>query len=160
MSRRACILLFLAIGLVGCSGDPAPVTTTEPAEPVIAIGPPAEAPESSPDATGSTAIDQADRPPTAHARTDGRPAWWIDQPQTASGRLYLAVEALGADVRSARRAAVDQGIESLARMLGHDPEDDRIHATTVRPLPYKGGANEGMRYIGYVLVSSEAPGAG
>jgi len=159
MHSRWAILTLATLWLAGCSGDPAPTGQRAPAEPVIAIGPPASAPApSGSDSATSTAKPESALSP--HARTDGRPAWWIDQPQTASGRVYLAVEALGMDVRSARRAAVDSGIDTLTRMLGHDPADDRVHATTVRPLPHRGGANEGMRYIGYVLVSAESPGAG
>jgi len=163
MTNRLSIALMLALtGLSGCAGNPAPAPKTQPApvEPVVTIGPPASAPTrptGTPDPVASAPSEPAPMTPTDLARTDGRPGWWIDEPQAASGRLYLAVEALGVDVRSARRAAVDSGIAALARMLGHDPVDDRVHATTVRPLPYRGGTNEGMRYIGYVLVSSEAP---
>lgn len=147
----------LTAAMSGCASDPVATTAPEPAEPVIAVGPPADVPDELTDAAIDDASASRAVTPTDSARTDGRPAWWIDGPQTASGRMYLAVEALGVDVRSARRAAVDSGIDSLTRMLGRDPSDDRIHATTVRPLPHRGGTNEGMRYIGYVLVSSEAP---
>jgi hypothetical protein len=163
MPKRPLVMLLAAIpGLWGCASDPAPQAVRAPVEPVIVVGPPAMAPDT---ATMPSDAQPGDQPggsvtPTDRARADGRPAWWIDEPQTASGRVYLSVEALGIDVRSARRAAVDSGIDQLTRMIGHDPLDDRVHATTVRPLPHRGGSSEGMRYIGYVLVSAEAPGAG
>lgn len=140
----------------GCASEPATATKpSTPAEPVISVGPLPQSPEDFDDS--QTSVDPEEVAGTDTGRTDGRPAWWIDEPQEASGRLYLAVEALGVDVRSARRAAVDSGIGALTRMLGHDPADDKVHATTVRPLPHRGGTNEGMRYIGFVLVSAEAP---
>ena len=140
----------------GCASEPSAATNPgPPTEPVISVGPPAEAPDQVDDSSVAIEPDRVAGSDTA--RTDGRPAWWIDQPQQASGRLYLSVEALGEDVRSARRAAVDSGIGALTRMLGHYPADDKVHATTVRPLPHRGGTNEGMRYIGFVLVSAEAP---
>ena len=158
MLIRQFILIGAFTWLSGCAGETASQSPSAPVEPVIVVGPPAEAPDEAILTEEDNADDQPESvAPTDLARTDGRPAWWIDQPQTAAGRLYLAVEALGVDVRSARRAAVDSGIAALTRMLGRDPSDDRVHATTVRPLPHRGGTNEGMRYIGYVLVSAEAP---
>lgn len=158
MPRTNAILTISAAAfLAGCASEPATTSAPEPAEPVISIGPPSDVPDEPVAAADTRSSESRAVTPTDSTRTDGRPAWWIDGPQTASGRMYLAVEALGVDVRSARRAAVDSGINSLTRMLGRDPSDDRIHATTVRPLPHRGGTNEGMRYIGYVLVSSEAP---
>ncbi len=140
----------------GCASEPAvDADPATPVEPVISVGPLPQAPDDFDDS--ESRIDPEQVAGSDTGRTDGRPAWWIDQPQQASGRLYLAVEALGVDVRSARRAAVDSGIGALTRMLGHDPADDKVHATTVRPLPHRGGSNEGMRYIGFVLVSAEAP---
>ena len=160
MLIRPWILVGALISMTGCAGDPEPSPRSQaaPVEPVIVVGPPADAPaESAPVESNQPGAGKEPIAPTDSARTDGRPAWWVDEPQRASGRLYLSVEALGVDVRSARRAAVDAGITALTRALGHDPSDDRVHATTVRPLPHRGGANEGMRYIGYVLVSAEAP---
>ena len=161
MKNRSPLLPLAALAclspLTGCAGDPAPRAQQAPVEPVIIVGPPANAPDAVSPTPSAAATEQPRTvTPSDLARSDGRPAWWIDQPQTASGRVYLSVEALGVDVRSARRAAVDSGIALLTKMLGHDPMDDRVHATTVRPLPHRGGANEGMRYIGYVLVSAEA----
>lgn len=165
MPKRTPVILLAALtGLWGCASDPAPQAKQAPVEPIIVVGvvgPPATAPNTASMPKEAKSSDHARSvTPTDRARADGRPEWWIDEPQTASGRVYLSVEALGADIRSARRAAVDSGIELLTRMIGHDPMDDRVHATTVRPLPHRGGANDGMRYIGYVLVSAEAPGAG
>jgi len=157
MVIRLVTSFVLLISIVGCAGDGATAPpASQPEEPLVQVGPPTSAPENEADEgaaeADADALASPDRP-----RGDGRPSWWLDEPHTVSGRVYVAVEALGEDVRAARRSAVDAGVEALRRLLGRDPSDDRVHATTVRPLPHPGGARQGMRYIGYVLVSAEAP---
>lgn len=89
-----------------------------------------------------------------------RPKWWIDEPRTEEGRILLAAEALGADVLSARRSAVDAGWDALKRALADHPRDFRVEKTFLRPLSGDAGGTRSARYIGYVLISaarSESP---
>ncbi len=159
----ACILLPLAsCGSSRTSAPPA--AQSDKLDPVLTaptLGPD-PAPRDSRAATNSRAAEKPKPPvpgvpPPASVRTDGRPSWWLDEPSTTDGRVFLAAEALGPDVRAARRAAVDSAMASLERLLGAPPTDDRVHAALVCPLPSRADAPGASRFVGYVLVSAPAP---
>jgi len=85
---------------------------------------------------------------------DGRPVWWIDGAARRDGKVTVAAEALGADLRSARRAAVDAGISKLAKEIGAEPSDWVVMATMIRPLRAVRGPKGVNHFVGYVLISS------
>ena len=106
-------------------------------------------------------VEEASTPPApapvarpVRAGSDGRPEWWLREPQWTDGRLVVCAEALGEDVLDARRSAVASGHAALQRALSRDPGAVEIVATTVRPLPVPAQAPGGKRYVGYVMVSA------
>ena len=91
---------------------------------------------------------------TSRARSrDGRPEWWLTEPQLADGRVSLCAEALGQDIREARRNAVEKGLALLREQLAEATYDAQVVYLTVRPLPIPAEAPSGARYAGYVMVS-------
>jgi len=157
-----------SLGVVGCAG-PAATTPGVSLEPPGGVGPapiadaapetPASDAQPVPPASivprNERAAEPADAPtPGAPgARADGRPAWWLDEPLRQGGEVVVSAEALGADLRSARRAAVDAGLERLARELGAEPATWEIRAATVRPLRAIRAPGEVNRFAGYVLIA-------
>lgn len=163
---------LVSVALISaCSGSRSPSTSLEPPAPTdtsAAYGPqPSERPSSRDNSTpsdGATVAQSADdesAPEAAEAakpvtgrRADGRPSWWIDDPERAGGEVLIAAEALGPDIRAARRAAIDAGVTRLARELGHAPSDWVVKATIIRPLRAVRGPENVNRFVGYVLVAA------
>lgn len=84
-------------------------------------------------------------------RADGRPTWWADQPGWRDGRYSVCAEAFGADVRSARRAAIDAARRNASSSLGAI-RDERVETAIVRAVGSEGSG--GSRYVGYVRLSA------
>ena len=88
-------------------------------------------------------------------REDGRPSWWFGEPLEDSVRIRVCAEALGGDMRDAKRAAVEIARVRMRRELGLGPAtrlpDELIERTWVWPLAH--AETPGARYAGYVLVS-------
>ncbi len=98
-----------------------------------------------------TTISTAD---SSGRRTDGRPSWWIDGTERQNGEVLIAAEALGSDIRMARRAAIDAGLGRLERELGHSPDDWVVKATIIKPLRAVRGPESVNRFVGYVLIAA------
>jgi hypothetical protein len=131
--------------------DPAP--DAERAGPAVPTAQPAPASQTQP--TQARALPGPER-----RVADGRPEWWLREPQWAEARLTVCAEALGSSVRDARRAAVDAGLAELRELLERDAPNAEVVVTTVRPLPVPAQAPGGMRYVGYVMVTARTDDAG
>jgi len=141
--------------------EPSPELVEGPPVDAVADSPGDLSPPSGPGASGDAAPTpapvEADRP--AVRRPDGRPNWWLDAPLITDGRTTVTAEALGRDVRSAIRAAVDAGRRALTERLSVAPVDERIEVSTVRALAAPAGGESSARYVGYVRMSGRPPGA-
>lgn len=179
MKRAAAITIALCLG--ACAGKPAhapsPMTAdrapspareqaTRTDSPAVDPAPDAERagpvvpttqqrPSSTAQPTQARALPGPDR-----RVADGRPEWWLREPQWAEARLTVCAEALGSSVRDARRAAVDAGLAELRDLLERDAPGAEVVVTTVRPLPVPAQAPGGMRYVGYVMVTARTDDAG
>lgn len=157
-----------ALALVGCAKTPAP-TASEPIalEAPGGVGPvpvaaptPAPAPtsepaqqQSPPASTREPEAERAENPPASVRRSDGRPAWWLDEPVRERGVVLITAEALAPDLRSARRAAVDAGLARLREALGAEPASWEIRLSTISPLRAVRAPGEVNRFAGYVLIA-------
>lgn len=131
--------------------------TNEPALIDPAVGPSAAAPEEAPaaeppaEAAPTTAPTAAPVAPRGWRR-DGKPVWWLDQPQRKGDEIVLCAQALGEDVLGARRAAVAAGEAALRRLLGAEPSLAEPLATAVRPLGTAEGPPGAARFAGFVMM--------
>lgn len=91
--------------------------------------------------------------------SEGRPEWWIRAAERRDGRIFLAAEALGADVLAARRSAVDAGWAALERAMDDRPRDFRVEKTFLRRLSGQARSERSAQYIGYVLISAASDDA-
>ncbi len=89
--------------------------------------------------------------------SSSRPRWWVDDAIIEDGRILISAEALGRDVLTARRAAVDAGFDRLETAVQGEVLDERVIYTVVEPLPARSASRTGNRYVGYVLMSAVAP---
>jgi hypothetical protein len=147
-------------------------THVDPAEPASQFGPaPATAsqiekqakatePKQSTDESAAASAIQVDPKRDrdgAKPRSDGRPGWWLESPLRQSGEVRVAAEALGVDLRDARRAAIDAGLRLLGRELGAEPGEWVVEATAIKPLRAVRGSDSVKRFVAYVLMSAQAP---
>ncbi|MFG0275777.1 MAG: hypothetical protein ACF8QF_12050 [Phycisphaerales bacterium] len=179
MRGTSALAIALCLGACGAkpATDPAPLATdrapaparqqaTQTDSPTVDPAPDAEragpvAPTTRQPVASDAQPTQARALPTPERRVaDGRPEWWLREPQWAEARLTICAEALGASVRDARRAAVDAGLAELRTLLEQETPDAEVVVTTVRPLPVPAQAPGGMRYVGYVMVSARTDDAG
>lgn len=142
MRNSRLLLIASAAVLAGCAGDSGDASRDPP--PIDLVDPPSPprppAPESPPE-------PEPDPEPQAPRADDARPAWWIDLPARAGGRILIAASADGNDLAQARRAAVDAALESLRAEAGGDAEDESTDRTSAIRL------NDG-RFRVFVLVSA------
>lgn len=158
---------ILVVGMWGCGGGSGPKTEPEPqraapeSTPVgsVAYGPTAG---SVPDSDTSTTIETDSGHPheSEPVRPDGRPLWWLSQPEYEQGYIRTCAEALGPSLGAARDAALAKGRRELRKLLllpdqSPDPlTGERVERTWVTALPAKGGPNS---YAGYVMISAPVP---
>lgn len=172
-------LLGLAIGLsmLSCAGARKPEREQahkdqrgEPGQPVEPLGPrtPTDEPQASSDpapAAPETTSPATPRPAPSVARVpnggrdDGRPNWWFAESRTEDGEIRLCAEALGADMASARDAALQAARIRLRQELALGESQpipqERIERAWVWPLP---NTRVGpSRYAGYVLIGAPKP---
>ncbi len=141
----------------GPSGEPAPGGSSGTAAPqrgATLAGPaaPIEVPlgERGGDEPRSTVRSGPFSSGSGTAGPDGRPAWWFSDIRSQDGRLHACAEALGHDLRSARRDAIEAARRRLIDS-GATVADERIDLTWAAPLgAAKGG---GARYTAYVQLS-------
>ncbi len=134
---------------------PAPASASQREKQAKATEPKPIADESTPAPVASVDLkkDHADAKP----RADGRPAWWIESPLRQRGEVRVAAEALGVDLRDARRAAIDAGLRLLGRELGAEPGEWVVEATAIKPLRAVRGPDSVKRFVAYVLMSAQTP---
>jgi hypothetical protein len=85
-------------------------------------------------------------------RADGRPVWWVDQSGWRDGRYSICAEAMGEDVRTARRNAIDAARREAKSALGGTIRDERVETAIVRSLA--SDATGKNRYVGYVRMTA------
>lgn len=85
-------------------------------------------------------------------RADGRPVWWADQSGWRDGRYSICAEAMGEDVRTARRNAIDAARRDAKSALGGSIRDERVETAIVRSLA--SDATGKNRYVGYVRMTA------
>ena len=85
-------------------------------------------------------------------RADGRPIWWADQSGWRDGRYSICAEAMGEDVRTARRNAIDAARRDAKSALGGSIRDERVETAIVRSLA--SDATGKNRYVGYVRMTA------
>lgn len=156
-------LALLAALLAGCQADPNPVTLEKEADndEAIHLERQADEPRSHIDHAPAEPRpvahnDAADESGDLSIREDGRPSWWFSQPRPEGAELTLCAEALGADMRTARAAAITAAarrVRSALDLPAESPDPPMtITQAWVWPLPNAtSGAN---RYAGYVLVTA------
>ncbi len=152
-----------ALALVGCAKTPGRADEPISLEAPGGVGPvPAAAPtptsksvqaQSPPALTQEPEAERAENPPASVRRTDGRPAWWLDEPVRERGVVLITAEALAPDLRSARRAAVDAGLARLREAIGAEPASWEIRLSTISPLRAVRAPGEVNRFAGYVLIA-------
>lgn len=167
-TTTAAALTLLAALLAGCQAEPNPVTLEKEADndEAIRLERQADEPRSHIDRAPAEArpvAHSASPEPAAEAdsgdlsiRDDGRPSWWFSQPRSEGVDLSLCAEALGADMRTARAAAITAAarrVRSTLDLPAESPDPPMtINQAWVWPLPNAtSGAN---RYAGYVLVTA------
>jgi hypothetical protein len=137
------VALAAAVGASGCARS-GPVTEPTPAAPTP---PPAgDVLASPPDPSPAVAPADA-REPTRVASLNGRPAWWLDSPRLDGDHVTLTVEARGASLREARRAAVLAASLAAERALGSTPGTFSVVRTAAR------ATGEGQ-YLAYILAAA------
>lgn len=121
------------------------------------LGPPPPTGEPPPQDAADSAPEEAplvEETRPSFWRADGRPAWWQGEARTVDGRMRVTVEAIGDDLASARRAAVDAGRAALVRAIGRAPRDERTEAVQMRRLAGEGPGRS--RYVVYAMLSAKA----
>jgi hypothetical protein len=165
VGRMRGTVLVLALLLSGCaptgtSSHPGPRTDTqrqEPETPAMSsrITPtqrttstPAPAPPARPSGDPVAPAQVTIEPEQPAEASDGRPAWWLEQPVRDGARVRVTATADGETLQEARAAAVIAGYQQLRRALGQEPRD----AETLQVYPVNTG---GGRFRVYVMIVGE-----
>lgn len=148
-------VIGLTLGACGGGGNKTRGLLADPAHPARS-GPPGESSAAIEDAEpgpdeAPLLASNADRPrvgegPARSSVEDFRPAWWVDQPETAAGVVRVGAMGEGTDILDARRDAVRAASLALRGQIGHDPTGVETERYTVVQL---GNGN----YRAFVLMS-------
>ncbi len=148
---------LIGVGLGACGGGgnktgtsradpiaPAPGETADESPAGVARAEPA--PSEAPVLASNADTPRVGEPRARSSVEDFRPAWWVDQPETAGGVVRVGAVGEGRDILDARREAVRAASLALRGQIGHDPAGVETDRYTVVQL---GNGN----YRAFILMS-------